>query len=190
MLKLYSVSDCYISYLRSEIPNVYDSHVNHRTHTRKYVGVLVFIKGFNYLIPLSSPKPSDFEDNGSIKPSTLTILRIIKRKKRRTKLLSTLRISHMIPVPESELAFYDANKENDNAYKELVLDELRWIEHNDNMIKKKAKTVYYLKKNEATSRNEKNFRTLLAILPFTKLEILCKEWTFIKRPIQDVLEYE
>ncbi len=55
-LKLYSVSDKYISYLRAEIPNVYSNKIDIRTHSRKYIGVVIKIDKFKYYIPMSSPK--------------------------------------------------------------------------------------------------------------------------------------
>ena len=47
-LKIYSVSDEYITYLRKEIPNVYSNKIENRTHTRKYVGVVIEISGYKY----------------------------------------------------------------------------------------------------------------------------------------------
>jgi len=39
--KIYSVSDKYISYLREKFPNVYSNKIDNRTHTRKYVGIVM-----------------------------------------------------------------------------------------------------------------------------------------------------
>lgn len=39
--KLYSVSDDYVEWLRKEFPNVYSNKINSRTHTRKYLGVVL-----------------------------------------------------------------------------------------------------------------------------------------------------
>lgn len=176
MLDLYSISDEYIRYLRKEVPNVYDSHENHRLHSRKYVGILVLVRDIKYFIPLSSPKPSDYLSDGTIRNSTLTILRLTRTNSGVARLLSTMRISHMIPVPDSEIERYNVQGEKDIAYKDLIEDELRWIEHNDTEIQKRAKRVYFLKKNESKTRNERNYKTLDSILPFTKLEYLCEEW--------------
>ena len=62
--KIYSVSDKYIEYLRKEVPNVYSNKVNNRKHTRKYVGVVIRIGRYNYYIPMSSPKNSDYQIAG------------------------------------------------------------------------------------------------------------------------------
>ena len=50
MLKLYAVSDEYIRYLRVEnnIIHVFDNKEGHRTHDRKYVGVVISIGDYQY----------------------------------------------------------------------------------------------------------------------------------------------
>ena len=37
---------------------------------------------------------------------------------------ATLRLSHMIQVPESELELYDLDHEADTTYKDLVVNEM------------------------------------------------------------------
>lgn len=61
-LTIYSVSDKYIDYLRSDakLINVFDNKENSRIHTRKYLGVVIKHNSFNYYIPFSSPKANDF----------------------------------------------------------------------------------------------------------------------------------
>lgn len=51
-LKLYYIKDDYIDYLRK-----YDDRVLYnKKETRPYVGVVLEFNGFNYFVPLSSPK--------------------------------------------------------------------------------------------------------------------------------------
>ena len=54
MLKLYAVSDEYIRYLRvaNNIIHVFDNKEGHRTHDRKYVGVVISIGDYQYFAPL------------------------------------------------------------------------------------------------------------------------------------------
>ena len=59
-LKLYSVSDDYVEWLRKEFPNVYSNKINSRTHTGKYLGVVLQIGEYHYYVPMSSPKDSDY----------------------------------------------------------------------------------------------------------------------------------
>lgn len=103
-LKIYSVSDLYIEYLRKHNSNVYSNKAENRSHTRKYVGVVIEMAGYRYYIPMSSPKDTDFQVAGAdkvIKKSIVPIVRIVvKNSKGEKELKGTLRISHMIPVPE------------------------------------------------------------------------------------------
>lgn len=71
--KLYSVSDDYVEWLRKDFPNVYSNKINSRTHTRKYLGVVLQIGQYLYYVPMSSPKDSDYQIAGalpSLKSST------------------------------------------------------------------------------------------------------------------------
>lgn len=55
-MKLVSLSDGYIEFLRKRCPNVMDNKYEERNHTRKYIGVVLTINELNYFVPLSSPK--------------------------------------------------------------------------------------------------------------------------------------
>lgn len=114
MLKLYAVSDEYIHYLRVEnnIIHVLYNKEGHRTHDRKYVGVVISIGDYQYFAPLSSPKRSDYI-NGQIRPSNKSILRITKNENGKPVLLCTLKLLNMIPVPDAELILYDLDSEID-----------------------------------------------------------------------------
>ena len=126
--KLYSVSDEYIEYLRAIFPNVYSNKETTRVHTRKYVGIVLRLGNYHYYIPMSSPKKSDYQIAGEkkvIKKSIVPIIRIVVKNSRGQKeLKGTLRISHMIPVPPSELQLYDIENELDDTYKDLVQNEI------------------------------------------------------------------
>ena len=54
--KLYSVSDDCVEWLRKEFPNVYSNKINSRTHTRKYLGVVLWIGEYHYYVPMSPQK--------------------------------------------------------------------------------------------------------------------------------------
>lgn len=144
--KIYSITDEYISFLQEKCPNVYSNKVEHRTHSRKYIGTVMNINGIYYYIPMSSPKESDYQIAGKtkvIKKSIVPIIRIVvKNAKGEKELKGTLRISHMIPVPVSELIEYDIDTELDIAYKELVKDEWLFIRRNKEKIMNYAKVLY------------------------------------------------
>ena len=122
-LNLYSVSDKYIKYLRQFDEKIYDNKEEIRTHERKYLGVVLTVNEFNYYIPMSSPKKSDYIDfhEKIIRNSTKTIIRMNEGN----RLYGTLRISNMIPVPITELEPYIILDETDLKYKEVILGELR-----------------------------------------------------------------
>lgn len=147
-MKLYSVSDKYINYLRNFDRKVYDNKETTRKHTRKYLGIVLKINDFNYYIPMSSPKKSDYK-NKNIRKSIIPIIRIISNEEigENSVLKGTLRISNMIPVPDNELILYEPKLEKDKNYKILVEKELEFIGKNENLIKKYAKILYNQKNN-------------------------------------------
>lgn len=170
--KLYSVSDEYVEWLRKDFPNVYSNKINSRTHTRKYLGVVLQIGKYNYYVPMSSPKDSDYQIAGSnkvIKKSIVPIIRIVEKISSGEKeLKGTLRISHMIPVPESELELYDLENEADTTYKDLVQKEMIFIRKNREKIDSNAKLLYKQKiANDTTAGYVKS------ALDYQALEKLC-----------------
>ncbi|MBO5413101.1 MAG: type III toxin-antitoxin system ToxN/AbiQ family toxin [Clostridia bacterium] len=167
-LNLYSVSDKYIKYLRQFDNKIYDNKEENRIHERKYLGIVLTINEFNYYIPMSSPKKSDYIDfeNKVIRNDTKTIIRIHDGG----RLYGTLRISNMIPVPITELEPYILSNENDLKYKEVVLGELRYINNNSNKIVKYAKIVYNQKIKNIDIGYIKN------TVDFKLLEEKLKQW--------------
>lgn len=142
-LNLYCVSDRYIEYLRKFDYRIYDNKKKQRTHERKYVGVVITINDFNYYIPMSSPKKSDYIDfeNKIIRKDTKTIIRMHDKK----RLYGTLRISNIIPVPLFEL-----------KYKDVILSELRYIKSNSKKIIKYANLIYNQKIKNVDAEYLKN----------------------------------
>lgn len=170
--KLYSVSDEYVEWLRKDFPNVYSNKINSRTHTRKYLGVVLRIDHYNYFIPMSSPKESDYQwagENKVIKKSIVPIIRIVVKNATGVKeLKGTLRISHMIPVPDTELELYDLENEADTTYKDLVQNEMIFIRKNRDKIVSNAKLLYKQKLiKDSTAGYVKS------ALDFKALEKLC-----------------
>ena len=167
-LNLYSVSDKYIKYLRQFDDKIYDNKEDIRTYERKYLGVVLTVNQFNYYIPMSSPKKSDYIDFDKkiIRNDTKTIIRIHEGG----RLYGTLRISNMIPVPITELEPYMISGETDLKYKEVILGELRYINNNTPKIIKYAKTVYNQKIKNIDIGYIKN------TVDFKLLEKKLKEW--------------
>lgn len=145
-LKLYEISEEYISYISTIEKNVFSSKENNRNHTRKYLGVVYSINGYNYYIPLSSPKNTDYKiENGmrKIRKSIIPIIRITsKSASGELELKGTLKLNNMIPVPESELTLYNIEQEPDLFYKSLIHKEMLFIRKNSNKIIQNAKILY------------------------------------------------
>lgn len=154
-LKLYEISEEYISYLRSFDSFVFSAKEDDRNHTRKYLGVVYTINNYNYYIPLSSPKHTDYQMvNGSIqiRKSIIPIIRITAQSNSGEKeLKGTLKLSNMIPVPASELTLYDLENEPDKFYKDLIHKELLFIRKNKNIIIRYAKIIHKQKKDANSS---------------------------------------
>ena len=129
---------------------------------------MLTVNGFNYYIPMSSPKKTDYIniDKKVIRKDTKTIIRLHEGG----RLYGTLRISNMIPVPITELEPYIISSENDLKYKELILGELRYINNNSNKIIKYAKIVYDQKVKNIDIGYIKN------TVNFRLLEEKLKEW--------------
>ncbi len=140
----------YISYISTVEKNVFSSKENDRNHTRKYLGIVYSINGYNYYIPLSSPKNSDYRmENGvqKIRGSIVPIIRITSQSSSgELELKGTLKLSNMIPVPASELTLYDMEHEPDLFYKALIHKEMLFIRKNKNKIIQNAKILYKQKK--------------------------------------------
>lgn len=173
--KMYSISDRYIQFLRDRHPNVYSNKVGNRTHTRKYIGVVLRIEDFYYYVPMSSPKESDYQiagKNKAIKKSIIPIIRVVVKNSEGIKeLKATLRISHMIPVPESELELYDLENETDKAYQELVQNEAIFIRRNKMKIENNAKLIYKQK-----LENDQSAGYIKSALDYRSLEKSCLEF--------------
>ena len=166
-----AVTDNYISYLRKKEPRVMSNKQNERTYHRKYIGIIEKLNGFNYFVPLSSPKPKDYTKNGTIKKDSLTTIYIKDSK----NLFATLKFNNMIPVPESEIINFDLNDEGDLKYKLIVFNELYYVRNHEEKIEKTAKNLYSAKKNQ---QNEPAYKQpiLNVTLDFSLLENLCLQY--------------
>lgn len=154
-----------------------DNKEGRRSHSRKYVGVMLEINGFKYFAPLSSPKHADYLPEGTIRHSSKVVLRMVASSNtNKPVLLGTIKLNNMIPVPDSEFSEYDHDNEPDLKYKDLIDDELLWIQRNNTSIIKAAKLLYNLKCNETINLNESNQKFYESIMPFNEAEKKCSEF--------------
>ena len=153
-----------------------DNKEGRRTHTRKYIGIVFEIGTFKYFAPMSSPKQSDYNSDGSVRSSSKIVLRMIDSVTTNPKLLGTIKLNNMIPVPEAEITEYAVELEEDLKYKDLIHDELIWIQRNTTNIHKAAERLYKIKVNEKKNINESNLKFYQSILPFPEAEQKCLEY--------------
>lgn len=173
-MQLYSISDEYINYLRKKFPRVYSNKEDKRVHTRKYLGVVIEIDTHKYYIPLSSPKDKhDYivvEGEKTIRKDSLIVMRIVSEKGGKKELKGTLQIGTMIPVPDKAIELYDVENESDQAYKDLVNEEIIYIRKNEKKIIKNARVLYSKRKSGGENRVVQN------CLDFMAVEKECDKW--------------
>lgn len=184
-IRIYSVSDRYIDYLRSDpkLHHVLDSKTKNRLHTRKYLGAVFLKNDFHYFIPFSSPKKSDYmsANDGSmvVRPSIIPIIRMTTTDAQSgtVELKGTLKLSSMIPVPESELVPYDIALEADSSYQQLIRKEWDFIRSNMGLILKHARVLYNQKTKFDSLYSGKQAPAYLAsTVDFTYAETKCVEF--------------
>ena len=155
-IRIYEVKNAYVKYLSN-----YQNHVfvqNEGNNNRKYIGIVLEIKGIKYFAPLSSYK----EKHKKMKEG----IDFIKIKE-----YAVINLNNMIPVPDNQIVNIDINKEKDPSYKYLLQAESREINRQKMRIRKNAEIVYSHKMHNGSS-------TALAkrTNDFTLLEKLCKEY--------------
>ena len=107
-----------------------------------------------------------------IKKSIVPIMRVVvKNAKGERELKATLRLSHMIPVPASELELYDLDNEPDAAYKDLVQNEIIFIRKNQEKISANAQLIYKQK-----SENDTSAKYVMSALDYKALEEMCDKF--------------
>lgn len=159
-MKLFNIDENYIDFLKQFDKNIMNHSGEDYKKTRKYIGVLLEVNGFKYLAPLSSPKKNDYLEDGKIRKSIVSLIRIVYED----RLLGTIKLSNMIPVfDEAVIEYYDVEKEEDLKYKDLILNELEFIYQNKELIIKNANKLYkqkLLNLNIGYIKNTVNFELL------------------------------
>lgn len=131
-LKLYEVSPEYIDYLVPLAPHLFHNKKSGQKNSRKYIGVVFNINGFEYFAPLSS-----FKDKHSKMSDSLDFIKI--------KNYAVINLNNMFPVPSSEQTYVNISAEKNLQYRNLLLAEYRYIKSIQDKIRKNAKTLYNIK---------------------------------------------
>lgn len=141
-LKFYTVTEEYMIYLKKYDEKVMDNRgVKNK---RPYIGVLFEIDRKKYLAPLSSPKPKHLTMKNS-----LDFVKINQGK------FGVINLNNMFPVVEEVIIEKNINLEEDNKYKELLVNQLDWcnkMENRDNIYRKVEKLYKEILNKKEQSR--------------------------------------
>lgn len=131
-IKLYEIDPDYVNYMSKYAPHLFHNKKPGQSNERKYIGIILYIEGFEYFAPLSSFKPKHRQMREG-----LDFLKI--------KEYAVINLNNMFPVPSGLYTYVDINAQRDPKYKALLLAEYRMIKSIQDKIRKNAKTLYQLK---------------------------------------------
>ncbi len=147
-LRIYRIEEKYVRYLHSR-----DAKVQYNKDAKRpYVGVVFDFAGFQYFVPMESPKPN--HDN--IK-SGKHIMRLAGGE------YGLLGFNNMIPVPRIALIEYDIRTEMDVQYRALMMRQAAIINRKKADILDHAQRTYFdvvSGKNKFLIANSCDFKAL------------------------------
>lgn len=140
-MKFYLVNENYLDFLRISENKVMNGSSKYKGD--KFVlGVVLNINSISYYAPISSIKPYQLKDKLTLtKECRKTCFPIIGDDHKIDKILSTIRLDFMFPVPNTELNELDINNLEDKI-KYLIQKEYQYITSCEDEICKKANDVY------------------------------------------------
>lgn len=146
-LAVYYMKDEYIDYLSK-----YDNRVPfNKGQTRPYVGVVVKHNGIDYFAPLSSPKPKH-----QLLKNGIDIFKIKDGK------LGIINLNNMIPVKSENVIKINLDLKP-QAYRNLINNQIQFINNNKNSLFKKVERLLKLYENKSIPQLNKrccNFELL------------------------------
>lgn len=154
-LRIYKIQDKYVRYLNSK-----DNKVQYNKGAKRpYVGVVFAFAGYQYFVPMESPKPNHV----NIKPGK-HILKLDGGK------YGMLGFNNMIPVHKDALIEYDINSEKDLKYKALLQRQATICNRMKADILNHAQMTYF-----AVIKEENKFLMSISC-DFKTLEQACKKY--------------
>lgn len=133
-LDLYEVDPDYVDYLSQFAEHLFHNSQSNQKNSRKYIGIVLTVNGFDYFVPLSS-----YKDKHQRMSEGLDFIKIKK--------IAVLNINNMIPVPKGLYRRYIINDEPNPSYRILLIKERRYIKSISDKIRSNAKNLYNLKVN-------------------------------------------
>lgn len=169
-MNIYNVNPNFINALRSKYPTILIHKNNESTSGgRKYIGIVMKIKDFNYYIPISSPHDHDYildaNGNKKIKEDDIFTLRMkhIHSKTREEILDGSFKIGNMIPIPESEISIYNINEENNEYLRNKLWNVYKFMKLNSKVLNMRARKLIKI----ACLANKKNAQKFM---PFKSIQ--------------------
>lgn len=154
-LNFYTVDLAYVDYLKkaeidkrgfSRVPNM---EYGKQRKPKFLCGIILHVNGQDYYVPVTSYKEQK-PDNFLIQASN-------------GQVVSSLRFNYMFPVPKKLVAERTIDKEQDQAYRALLAQELQYCIKNQETIRSLAERTYrrvLLGKNPGLVANSCDFRLL------------------------------
>ena len=153
--RFYHVREGYIEFLHKV-----DNRVQmNKGQKRPYVGIVLSIAGYDYYVPLESPKPN----HANIK-SGGPVLKLDDGK------LGIMGFNNMIPVRKYCLNDFDFMAETGKRYPALLMNQLAYCEKNKELIASRAKKTY----EKAVQGNTPFYRKICC--DFKRLESVCDKY--------------
>ena len=131
-LRIYEINAGYIDYLASFIPHLFHNKKSGQQNERKYIGIVLEVRGQQYFAPLSS-----FKEKHRYMNEGLDLIKI--------KRLAVINLNNMFPVPPSQIVNFDIKKVKDQKYKALLQREYRVIASIEDKICENAGKLYEYK---------------------------------------------
>jgi protein AbiQ len=110
-----------------------------KKESRPYIGIVITDNGFQYFLPLSSPKPKHKHINNNA-PDIFKI---------DNGALGVVNINNMIPVPKTELIEVDLKTIYNPHYSLLLEKQLNFINKNDNYKKLNSKINQFVSRYDS-----------------------------------------
>ena len=157
-LSFYTVDEEYVDYLAPVAPHLFRNAKAGQRNSRKYIGIVLRVNGFDYFAPLSS-----FKDKHRRMKNGLDFLKV--------KDYAVINLNCMFPVPDGACHHVDFSLVSDARYRSLLQAEYRVIKQLAPKIEKNAANLYKHKLENGDS-------TKLAARcnDFTALESACESY--------------
>lgn len=137
-IKFYEIDEKYIDYIGQFAPHLFHNKQAGQRNSRKYIGILLTVHGFDYFAPLSSFKPKH-----KTMSEGLDFLKIGD--------YAVINLNNMFPADKKYCRYVDFTKERNPQYKKLLETEYRIIKARESKILKNASTLYNYKMKNGNS---------------------------------------